>query len=293
VAEKRAVVYGKALAAVVVWGASFIVTKLALRDLAPMTVVWLRFMIGLPVLAVAMVRRRELALPAPRDMLTFAVLGFLGITFHQWLQANGLVTARATTTAWIVATIPVFIVLLGRFFLKEKLGWGRTIGIVLAALGVVLVVSRGDLKLLVSGQFGTKGDFLVLISAVNWALFSVLSRNALGRHPASRMMFYVMAFACLFNTFFFLAGPEPAELLRMTPFTWTAVAFLGLFCSGLAYIFWFDALKALPVSQAGAFLYIEPLVAMAVAAVVLKESMTIPSLAGGAVILLGVWLVNR
>lgn len=292
-AEKRAVVYAKALVAVSVWGASFIVTKLALRDLAPMTVVWLRFMIGLPVLAVAMALRRELALPAPRDMLTFAFLGFLGITFHQWLQANGLVTARATTTAWIVATIPVFIVLLGRFFLKEKLGWVRTAGIVLAALGVMLVVSRGDLNLLASGRFGTKGDFLILISALNWAVFSVLSRSALGRHPASRLMFYVNASACLFNTFFFLAGPGPAELLRMTPFTWAAVAFLGLFCSGLAYIFWFDALKALPVSRAGAFLYIEPLVAMAVAAVVLKEAMTVPSLAGGAVIILGVWLVNR
>lgn len=292
-AEKRAVVYAKALVAVSVWGASFIVTKLALRELAPMTIVWLRFMIGLPVLAVAMARRRELALPAPREMLSFAFLGFLGITFHQWLQANGLVTARATTTAWIVATIPVFIVLLGWFFLKEKLGWVRTAGIVLAALGVVLVVSRGDLKLLASGQFGAKGDFLILISALNWAVFSVLSRSALGRHPASRLMFYVNASACLFNTFFFLAGPGPAELLRMTPFTWAAVAFLGLFCSGLAYIFWFDALKALPVSRAGAFLYIEPLVAMAVAAVVLKEAMTVPSLAGGAVIILGVWLVNR
>ena len=291
--DNRAGVYAKALAAVSVWGASFIVTKLALRELAPMTVVWLRFMIGLPVLAVAMARRRELALPAPRDMLAFAFLGFLGITFHQWLQANGLVTARATTTAWIVATIPVFIVLLGRFFLKEKLGWSRTAGIVLAALGVLLVVSRGDLNLLTSGKFGTKGDFLILISAVNWAVFSVLSRSALGRHPASRMMFYVNASACVFNTFFFLAGSGPAKLLRITPFTWVAVAFLGLFCSGLAYIFWFDALKALPASRAGAFLYIEPLVAMAVAAVVLGEAVTIPSLAGGAIILLGVWLVNR
>jgi drug/metabolite transporter (DMT)-like permease len=291
--EKRLTVYLKALAAVVVWGASFIATKLALRDLSPMTVVWLRFMIGLPVLAVAMVRRRELALPAPRELLSFAFLGLLGITFHQWLQSNGLVTARATTTAWIVATIPVFIVLLGRFFLKEKLGWLRNAGIALAALGVLLVVSRGDPRLLASGRFGTKGDFLILISAVNWAVFSVLSRSALGRHPASRMMFYVNASACVFNTFFFLAGPGPAELLRMTPFTWAVVAFLGLICSGLAYIFWFDALKALPASQAGVFLYIEPLVAMAVAAVVLGEAVTVSSLAGGAIILLGVWLVNR
>lgn len=292
-AEKRFAVYLKALAAVVVWGASFIATKVALREFPPMTVVWLRFTLGLAVLAVAMVRRRELALPTPGEMLRFAFLGFLGITFHQWLQTNGLVTARATTTAWIVATIPVFIALLGRFFLKEKLGFTRTAGIALAALGVLLVVSRGRLDVLASGRFGSRGDFLVLISAVNWAVFSVLSRRGLARHPASRMMFYVMASAWVFNTLFLLSGPCLGEVGRISLRSWTAVGFLGFFCSGLAYVYWFDALKALPASQAGAFLYIEPLVTVTVAAVVLGEAVTLPSLAGGVVILIGVWLVNR
>lgn len=292
-ARGRVVAQAEVLIAVIVWGASFIATKVALREVSPITVVWLRFTMGVVVLGAAVLARRQWERVGRRDLASFAGLGFLGITFHQWLQSNGLVTARATTTAWIVATIPVFIVLLGRFFLKEKLGWLRNAGIALAALGVLLVVSRGDPRLLASGRFGTKGDFLILISAVNWAVFSVLSRSALGRHPASRMMFYVNASACVFNTLFFLAGPGPAELLRMTPFTWAVVVFLGLVCSGLAYIFWFDALKALPASQAGVFLYIEPLVAMGVAAVVLGEAVTVPSLAGGAIILLGVWLVNR
>ena len=65
------------------------------------------------------------------------------------------------------------------------------------------------------------------------------------------------------------------------------VAFLGVFCSGLAYIAWYDALKELSTAQTGAFLYIEPLVAVVVAATVLAEQVTWASLLGGAVILFG------
>jgi drug/metabolite transporter (DMT)-like permease len=74
---------------------------------------------------------------------------------------------------------------------------------------------------------------------------------------------------------------------------WIGILFLGIFCSGLAYIAWYDALQALSAAQTGVFLYIEPLVAVVVAFFVLGETITRVSLVGGAVILFGVWLVNR
>jgi drug/metabolite transporter (DMT)-like permease len=283
----------KVTVAVVAWGASFIATKIALREAAPMTVVWLRFLLGIPVLGAAVVLRREWA-PVPlRDVGLFALLGFLGITFHQWLQANGLVTARASTTAWIVATTPVFIAVLGWAVLQERLRAAGTLGIALAAAGVLLVVTRGDLGSLARGRFGEPGDVLVLLSAPNWAVFSVLSRRALGAHPAGRMMLYVMVLGWAFTTVPFLAGPGFRDFGHLTPAGWASIAFLGFVCSGIAYVFWYDALKALPAPQVGAFLYLEPLVAVAVAAVLLGERAGWASLLGGAIILLGVWLVSR
>ncbi len=68
---------------------------------------------------------------------------------------------------------------------------------------------------------------------------------------------------------------------------------LGIFGSGLAYLAWYDALQNLTANQAGVFLYIEPLVAMLLALLVLDEPVTWASLLGGAIIILGVWLVNR
>ena len=288
----RAVPIAKALFAVVVWGGSFIATKIALAEVHPMTVVWLRFAMGVVVMGAVVILRKQLLRPSAADLAYFTGLGFLGIAFHQWLQSNGLVTAQAGTTAWIVSSTPIFMALLGWLVLRERLGWQRTAGIAIAALGVLIVVSKGNLASVAAGRFGTPGDFLVLLSAVNWAVFSVLSRKGLRKHSSAGMMFWVMTMGWLLSTLLFLAGPGPADVLHLSARGWTAVAFLGIACSGLAYVFWYDALRALPASQVGAFLYIEPLVTVVVAAAMLGEPILLATLAGGFAILLGVWLVS-
>ncbi len=290
---ERARALAEGLFAVLVWGASFIATKVALAEVSPITVVWVRFAMGVAVLGLALAVSRQWAAVELRTLGTFTLLGLVGITFHQWLQSNALVTSRASTSGWIVATTPVFMAILGRLVLRERLGALRVAGIALAALGVVLVVTRGEPAALLHGRLGAPGDLLILVSAPNWAVFSVLSRRALRSHPAVRMMAYVMGTGWLFSTGLLALGPGLAEIPRLSARGWAAVTFLGIACSGLAYIAWYDALQRIPASEAGALLYLEPLVAMAVAAAVLHEPVTAATVVGGAVILLGVWLVNR
>jgi drug/metabolite transporter (DMT)-like permease len=289
----RAAPIAKVLFAVVVWGASFIATKIALAEVAPATVIWLRFGMGVVVLGAVVASRRQLAMPAKGDLAYFTGLGFLGIAFHQWLQSNGLVTAQAGTSSWIISSTPIFMALLGWLVLREKLGGLGAAGIAVAALGVLAVVSRGDLAAITAGRFGSPGDFLVLLSAANWAVFSVLSRKGLQRYSSAGMIFWVMLTGWLLSGVLFLLGPGPADLVRLSGRGWSAVAFLGIACSGLAYIFWYDALSVLPASQAGSFLYLEPLVTVIVAAILLGEPILPVTLAGGCAILLGVWMVSR
>ncbi len=290
---KQLTAYIELVFAVVVWGMSFIATKLALRDLAPVTVVWLRFAIGVIILGSVAAMRRQIARPSRREWPYFVLLGFLGITFHQWLQSTALQTVQASTTAWVVATSPIFMAILSRIFLRERLIWLQVTGIILAAVGVCLVVSEGNLRNLFSGQFGTTGDILILISAVNWAVFSILSSSGLKRYPPTQMMFFVMLIGWLLTTVIFLVQGGMADIRHITPISMLGIAFLGIFCSGLAYIAWYDGLHALPATQVGAFLYIEPLVAVITAWMVLGESISAISLAGGAIILIGVRLVQK
>jgi drug/metabolite transporter (DMT)-like permease len=283
----------EALLAVIIWGASFVATKFALRYTSPDAVVWMRFSVGVVILGIGAFGRRQVTLPRPGEWFYFALLGFLGITFHQWLQSTGLVTSQATTTSWIVSTIPIFMAILAWLFLKERLIWWQAAGIVISTVGVLVVVARGNLGLLALGKFGTVGDFLVLISALNWAVFSILSRRGLRKYPAIMMMFYVMAFGWIFSSILFFFSGGFGQLHPILWDGWLAIGFLGIFCSGLAYIFWYDALQSLPVAQTGAFLYIEPIVTVFVAAIVIGEKLTLSTMLGGLMILTGVWLVNR
>ncbi len=284
--------YLKLIAAIAIWGGSFTATKIAVQEVSPVTVVWLRFFIGTAILGYFAWKREELALPEWKDALDLLWLGFLGITLHQWLQSSGLVTSEASTTAWLVSTSPIFMALLGWIFLKEKLSLRTITGFFLATIGVVLVATKGDIQSIINGRFGASGDILILISALNWAIFSVLSRPILKRFSAIKVTFYVLFFGWLLTSVQFLVGHHWIEFNQLSIDGWTSIAFLGIFCSALAYIFYNDGLKALPASKVGAFLYLEPLIATIAAAAVLSESIMLASLAGGGLILLGVWLVN-
>ena len=288
----RILAYTKLTFSVVVWGASFIATKVALKDVSPATVIWLRFGIGVMILGGASAFQGQFELPKRKEIPYLFLLGFIGIAFHQWLQSTALVTAQASTTAWIVATTPIFMALLGRFALKEILTKTQILGIVLATAGVFVVVSEGDFTSLRLGQFGTPGDILILISAANWAIFSALSKHGLKEQPANWVLFYVMGFGWLLLSLLFFFGNGLSEITQLSIGGWSAVIFLGIACSGFAYIFWYDGLKSIPSSQVGSFLFLEPLVAVVVASIVLGEPILVVSLLGGITILLGVWLVN-
>lgn len=286
--------YLEALFAVLVWGGTFIATKIALREVSPATIVWIRFGMGTIILGIVVVSRKQFALPERNEWLYFAMLGFLGVTFHQWLQATGLQTAKATTTAWIVATTLVFIAILGWLALKEQLNGLQIIGIFLAAFGVLLIVGKGNFGALFTGEEGAFGDFLILVSSVNWAVYTILSRRELARHPAARMMFFVMLLGWLFvNIWIFGFGPGLGEIAQLTSSGWGAIIVLGIFGSGLAYIAFYDALQEIPASQMGAFFNVEPLVTTVLASFMIAEAVTAITLIGGAIIILGIWLVNR
>jgi drug/metabolite transporter (DMT)-like permease len=289
----RITAYIEVTFAVIAWGTSFIATKLVLRDLTPVTVVWLRFAIGVIILGIATLIRRQFSFPKRGELAYFALLGFLGISFHQWLQSTALVTAQASTTAWIVATTPVFIAILSWIFLREKISRLQVFGIFLATIGVLLVVSKGNISTLFNGHFGESGDILIMVSAVNWAVFSILSRRGLQKHQATQMMFFVMLIGWLFTSIFFFTSGNIQDIINISLTSLIGIGFLGIFCSGLAYIAWYDGLQAIPASQVGAFLYIEPLVAVFFAWLLLGESLILVTLVGGAIILLGVRLVQK
>ncbi|HET8647758.1 MAG TPA: DMT family transporter, partial [Vicinamibacteria bacterium] len=138
----------------------------------------------------------------------------------------------------------------------------------------------------------TRGDLIILLSTFNWAFYSVMGRGTLRTLGAARATAAAMVAGLALLAVPFVASGAWRELGRLSPVGWLAVAFLGICCSGLGYLFWFGALDTLEASRVGALLYLEPLVTLAAGAALLGESVAATTLAGGALLLAGVALVQ-
>lgn len=281
----------KASLAILFWGASFIATKIALREAHPATIILLRFVLGATVLWLALARGRMLHRLGTRDVVYLAILGFIAVPLHQALQAIGLLYTTASSMGWIIALIPVFTAILAWLFLGEPMSARKVIGSILAFSGAVFVVSRGVLSLDTLRLPSTFGDVLAVLSALNWAIFQVASKPLLRRLEPTLAMAYVM----LLGGIVILPFTTPqawSDLPRLTLDSWLALLFLGIFCSGLGYLIWYDALSKIDASQLSSLSYIQPLITLLIAAMLLGEAITPAIVLGGAVILLGVYLVN-
>jgi len=279
-----------ALASIVLWGISFVATKAALRQISPVALIFTRFGLGAALLLLILVLRGE-GLATPRAHLgSLALLGFVGVFVHQMLQTHGLTQTSAMNTGWLIGLIPIWSALLAAVFLGERLEAAKLAGLALGFAGALLVVSRGRLGFV--GPPSARGDFLILLSTLNWAVYTILGRRILGRIGASRATAGAMFLGWLMIAPVFLAQAGWREWGTLSAAGWVNVLFLGLGCSGLGYLLWYAALARLEASRVAAFLYLEPLVTLAAAALVLGEKIRATTVAGGALVLAGVSLVQ-
>ena len=292
----RALDSAMALCAVTIWGGSFAATKYALVQAEPSLILCLRLAMTLPVLAAGCALGGELRLPNRREALVLAVLGFQGIFFHQGIQAIAMKTAGAGNANWMMVASPAVVAVLGWLFLREKISRRAAAGLVLASAGVMLVLAAGTVKETAeSASFGSWGDFLMLASVLNWGIFLVISRKLLRfTMTPGFSIFWELVFASLFAfAATFAVGTDYSAIPRFTAGTWAAIIFLGALSSGLAYLFWYKALAAIPVAKLTVFQFLQPVAGMVISYLLIGERYTIWLALGAAMITVGIWLVNR
>ena len=281
-----------AFAAVVLWGVSFVATKAALREVSPVTLIFTRFALGVGVLVLVLKLRRESLIPPRGSWLMLALMGFVGIFLHQMAQAHGLTLTTAVRTGWLIGITPIWSAVLGAIFLKEGFGTQKVLGLFIGFAGALLVITRGQLSPEVLALPSTRGDLLVLASTWTWAIYTMLGRDTLRRLGSARATTAAMFTGWVMMIPFFVAASGWQEYHGLSITSVGAIVFLGIGCSGLGYWFWYAALERLDSSQVAAFLYLEPLVTLLAAVALLGESLALPTLLGGGLVLLGVLAVQ-
>ncbi|MHB8757230.1 MAG: DMT family transporter [Bacillota bacterium] len=274
------------------WGGSFVAAKIALVEIDPMGLAALRFFVAclvfVPVIIGYHFRGERLTLA---ELPSFLVLGLLGVTTYFWLQFAGIRHTTATNVALLITLTPVWTSLLGRFFLGEELGGRRVTGIALAFAGAIVVATRGRFSLS-AGREDLIGALYILSNTLAWSVFTTLGRSALQRRPALFVTAWVGALGTLMMLPALVYVGEFRGGVHLDAKTWTAVIYLGVICSALGYFLWYYALKQVRASLAAGFLYLQPLVTIALSRVLLGETLTVPTVVGGAAIIAGVYRIS-
>jgi drug/metabolite transporter (DMT)-like permease len=282
-----------AFLAVVFWGLSFVATKAALRELSPITLVTTRFALGVALLLFLLRARRVPLLPPREAWGALALMGFVGVFFHQILQSFALTMTGAINAGWLIGLTPLWSAALSAWLLRERFPPAKLAGLALGFTGAALVVTRGELGAARLALPTTKGDLLILASTLNWAAYTVLGHSVIRRLGPTR----ATAGAMLAGWFlllppFALTGAW-AQYARLSAAGWCALLFLGIACSGLGYLFWYGALERIEATRVASFLYLEPLVTLTAAVLLLGEHVSAWTVMGGLLLLGGVALVQR
>ena len=285
--NKRLAGHLAALFTSIIWGTTFISTKVLLTDFKPVEILFFRFIIGYA--ALLLVRPHRMKGVGHRQEVTFVLAGLSGICLYYLLENIALTYTMASNVGVIISVAPFFTAILSRFFLQSegRLRANFFIGFVVAMAGVAMISFNGSRL-----ELNPAGDVLAVLAAFVWACYSILTRkiSSFG-YPVilttRRTFFYGILF--MVPTFFLFDGEM--ELKRFADMTHLLnILYLGLGASALCFVTWNLAVKVLGAVKTSVYIYMVPVITVVTSVLVLQEPVTWVSVMGTVLAVAGLFL---
>lgn len=273
-----------------IWGTTFISSKLLLQEgLSPAAIMILRFVLAY-VLMLPFVKGKWFC-RSLKDELLMVLLGISGGSLYFLLENTALVYTQASNVAIIIAATPLLTMLTVNLLDRGKGASKKLYGYSLMSLaGVALVILNGNFVL----KLNPIGDLLTFGAVVTWVIYSIIIAKVQERYSSWMITRKIFFYGVVTLLPYFLIEPWDVTWEMMSrPMVWGNIAYLGVLASLGCYMTWNIVIKRLGAVDATNYLYINPIVAMITANLLLGERITPLAIVGTALILVGVYLAER
>ena len=273
----------------VLWGLSPPIIKYTLGFISPELFLFWRFLIAFGLIIVPLILFLKKNPDQLKHLKKIIFFSFLGTPLNLYLLFLGIKRTTAIDASIISIISPILIIMGGAFFLKEKVTKTEKIGVSLALLGTIITIIQPLFESGVNFQQNLKGNLFVLAGVVVWATFSILVKRE-GKNKIRP--FTLSSFSFLIGFLFFLPlGWQ--QNFALSPQAIPGIVFMALFGSIIAFTAFVQALRLLPMSVVFTYGYVNPVIAVVAGFLILKEPITLTTVAGAALVFLGVGGVFR
>ncbi len=276
--------YLSAVAAIFFWGSSFVATKLAYASFGPLTVCFLRFALSLLILKLVRIIRKDNKKLEKQDVPVLLATGLLGISVYYACENYALTLTSASAASLISGAYPAITALIGALVYHVHVTKKQAAGIALAMAGIVILTSGGSF----SGSNVRVGNAILIFDGFLWAFYNFLILHIRPAYSVLSITYYQTLLALPFLIpGLFLEGHAS---MTITPSAIWALLYLAVGCSVLAYLLYNFSLRGISPSAAAAIMNLMPVFGLLLSAIILNESITPASAAGGVIVILGVLL---
>jgi drug/metabolite transporter (DMT)-like permease len=288
--NEKSVYHLIALFVTIVWGITFVSTKvLLLHGLSPANIFVLRFIIAY--VAIWFFSPKRLFAKTKKDELLFVLMGITGGSMYFMAENTALSYTLASNVSLIISTAPLITAFMSHLWVKgERVNKSLVYGSLLALAGVACVVYNGSFIL----KMNPIGDLLTLAAATLWGLYTIILKQLDARYPILFITRKIFFYGLITLAPTFIIWPTTIDFTEyMNPAVIGNLLFLSLLASMLCYIFWNMAVKNLGAIRTTNYIYLTPIITFVASVIVLNESITPVAIVGAICILWGIWLAGR
>lgn len=272
-----------------IWGGMYVVSKVVLEVIPPVSLVWLRYVLAVAGLF-AMGQRQRVSWRVPRrQWLLIGAIGIVGYVVSIWAQFLGTALSTAQMGSVITAATPAFMAVFAHFLLRERITRVKMVSVLLATSGVWLIVGWSP-----GGAHRELGGAILFLAAVTWALMSVLIKKV----PPASSLIVVTTYALLVA----LMALSPVAVMQLSHIPvrafapvkiWGGLLYLGFVSTAVAFFLWNQGLRILDASTGGVYFFFQPVAGSLLGWLLLGEKISAAFWGGAVLIAAGVVLVIR